>query len=142
VTIAAMWKRVLGFEVTISNQEWKVFIDTRTQKVATQVFRGSWIGDYDDAFTFAELLRSTSGQNDPGYDNPEYDRLLDAAQAELDLERRAELLEQAERVMLADMPILPLYFYVSKHMIKPWVQGRQSNIMDHDLHKRFYVLEH
>ena len=142
VAIAAMWKRVLGFEVTISNQEWKVFLDTRSQKVATQVFRSSWIGDYNDAFTFAELLRSTSGQNDSGYDSPEYDRLLDAAQAELDLDRRAELLEQAERVMLADMPIIPLYYYVSKHMIKPWVGGRQSNIMDHDFHKRFFVLEH
>ena len=142
VAIATMWKRVLGVEATISNQEWKVFIDTRTQKAATQVFRGSWIGDYDDAFTFAELMRSTSGQNDQGYDNTEYDRLLDAAQAELDLDARAKLLERAERVLLADMPIIPLYFYVSKHMIKPWVQGRQSNIMDHDLHKRFYVLEH
>ena len=44
--------------------------------------------------------------------------------------------------MLADMPIIPLYYYVSKHMIKPWVRGHQSNIMDHDYHKRFYVLEH
>lgn len=142
VAIAAMWKRVLGVEATISNQEWKVFLDTRSQKVKTRVFRSSWIGDYNDAFTFAELMRSTSGQNDSGYDNPEYDRLVDAAQAERDLDARAKLLEQAERVLLADMPIIPLYYYVSKHMIKPWVGGRQSNIMDHDLHKRFFVLEH
>ena len=142
VAIAAMWKRVLGFEATISNQEWKVYLDTRSQKVKTQVFRMGWIGDYNDAFTFSEMLRSTSGQNDAGYDNPEYDRLLDAAQAERDLDRRAKLLEEAERVMLADMPIIPLYYYVSKHMIKPWVGGRQSNIMDHDFHKRFFVLEH
>jgi oligopeptide transport system substrate-binding protein len=142
VAIAAMWKRVLGAEATITNQEWKVFLDTRVQKVQTQVFRDGWIGDYNDAFTFAELLRSSAGQNDPGYDNPEYDRLLDAAQTERDLDARAELLEQAERVMLADMPIIPLYYYVSKHMIKPWVGGRQGNIMDHDYHKRFYVLAH
>jgi oligopeptide transport system substrate-binding protein len=142
VSIAAMWKRVLGFEVTITNQEWKVYLDTRAQKVKTQVFRMGWIGDYNDAFTFAEMLRSTSGQNDSGYDNPEYDRLLDAAQDELDLDARAKLLEEAERVMLADMPIIPLYYYVSKHMIKPWVGGRQGNIMDHDFHKRFFVLEH
>jgi oligopeptide transport system substrate-binding protein len=142
VAIATMWKRVLGVEATISNQEWKVYLDTVSQKAQTLVFRRSWIGDYNDAFTFAEILRSTSDQNDTGYANPEYDRLLDAAQAERDLDRRAELLEQAERVMLADMPILPLYYYVSKHMIKPWVRGRQSNIMDHDQHKRFFVLEH
>jgi len=142
VAIAAMWKSVLGVEATLSNQEWKVFIDTRNQKVQTQVFRHGWIGDYNDAFTFAEILRSTAGQNDMGYANPEYDALLDAAQAELDLDRRAALLEQAERVMLADMPIIPLYYYVSKHVIKPWMQGHVDNVMDHDLHKRFYVLKH
>jgi oligopeptide transport system substrate-binding protein len=119
-----------------------VFLDTRNRKIDTQVFRSGWIGDYDDAFTFAEILRSTSGQNDTGYSNPEYDRLLDAAQQELDLDRRAELLEQAERVMLADMPIIPLYYYVSQHMVKPWVRGFSDNVMDHDLHKRFYVLKH
>jgi len=142
VSIAAMWKSVLGVDATLSNQEWKVFIDTRNQKVKTEVFRDAWIGDYNDAFTFAELLRSTAGQNDMGYANPEYDALLDAAQSELDLDRRAALLEQAERVMLADMPIIPLYYYVSKHVIKPWMQGHVDNIMDHDLHKRFYVLKH
>jgi oligopeptide transport system substrate-binding protein len=142
VAIAAMWKTVLGVDTTLSNQEWKVFIDTRNQKDKTQVFRHGWIGDYNDAFTFAELLRSTAGQNDMGYTNPEYDALLDAAQSELDLDRRAKLLEQAERVMLADMPIIPLYYYVSKHVIKPWMQGHVGNIMDHDLHKRFYVLKH
>jgi oligopeptide transport system substrate-binding protein len=142
VAIAAMWKEVLGVETTISNQEWKVFLDTRNQKIKTQVFRSGWIGDYNDAFTFAEILRSTAGQNDTGYANPEYDRLLDEAQAELDLDRRAALLEEAERVMLADMPIIPLYYYVSTHMIKPWVQGREQNIMDHNLHKRFYILKH
>jgi oligopeptide transport system substrate-binding protein len=142
VALAAMWKRVLGVETTISNQEWKVFLDTRNQKIKTQVFRSGWIGDYNDAFTFAEILRSGVGQNDSGYSNPEYDRLLDEAQAELDLGRRAALLEEAERIMLADMPIIPLYYYVSTHMIKPWVQGRQHNIMDHDWHKDFYVLKH
>jgi oligopeptide transport system substrate-binding protein len=142
VAIAAMWKSVLGFEATLSNQEWKVFIATRNQKVQTQVFRDGWIGDYNDAFTFAEILRSTAGQNDMGYTNPEYDALLDAAQSELDLDRRAALLEQAERLMLADMPIIPLYYYVSKHVIKPWMRGHVDNIMDHDLHKRFYVLKH
>ncbi len=142
VAIAAMWRQVLGVETTLSNQEWKVYLDTRRQKIKTQVFRMGWIGDYNDAFTFAEMLRSTAGENDSGYANPEYDRLLDAAQAELDLDRRAALLEQAERIMLADMPIIPIYYYVSKHMIKPWVRGHVGNIMDHDQHRRFYVLKH
>ncbi len=142
VAIASMWKQVLGVETEIINQEWKVFIDTRNKRKDTQVFRHGWIGDYNDAFTFAELLRSTSGQNDPAYNNPEYDRLVGAAQSELDLGKRAKLLEEAERVMLADMPIMPIYTYVTARMVKPWVGGYQSNIMDHHEHKYFYILKH
>jgi oligopeptide transport system substrate-binding protein len=137
-----MWKQVLGVETAITNQEWKVFIDTRNRQKDTQVYRQGWTGDYNDAFTFAELLRSTSGQNDVGYDNPEYDRLVTAAQSELDLGKRAELLQEAERVLLADMPIIPLYYYVTARMIKPWVAGYEPNIMDHHHHKSFYILKH
>ena len=81
----------------ITNQEWKVFIDTRNQKKTRRCSAIGWIGDYNDAFTFAELLSSTSGQNDTGYNNPEYDRLVGAAQSELDLDKRAVLLQDAER---------------------------------------------
>ena len=80
VAIASMWKQVLGVEAEILNQEWKVFIDTRNQKKDTQVYRQGWIGDYDDPFTYLEILRSTAGQNDTGYNNPEYDRLVAASQ--------------------------------------------------------------
>ena len=112
LAIAAMWKQVLGVQATITNQEWKVFIDTRNRKIDTQVYRQGWIGDYNDAFTFAELLRTQSGNNDTGYSSAEYDRLVTAAQSELDMGVRAALLEEAERVLLADMPVMPLYFYV------------------------------
>ena len=142
VTIASMWKQVLGVETEILNQEWKVFIDTRNQKKDTQVYRQGWIGDYNDAFTFAELLRSTAGQNDTGYSNPEYDRLVAASQTELDLAARARLLEEAERVLLADMPIMPLYFYVRMHLTQQWVGGFEPNIMDHHRHKNFFILKH
>jgi oligopeptide transport system substrate-binding protein len=142
VAIAAMWKQVLGVEATLTNQEWKVFLDTRNQKRDTEVFRGGWIGDYNDPFTFAELMQSSAGLNDTGYNNPEYDGLVAAAQSELDLTKRAALLEEAERVFLADMAIMPLYYYVSARMVKPWVRGYQTNIVDRHLHKNFYVLKH
>lgn len=141
VAVASMWKTVLGVETALANQEWKVFLDTTNQR-NTQIFRFGWIGDYNDAFTFAELLKSTSGNNDPGYANPKYDRLLELAQAELDLEKRGDLLEEAERILLEDLPIIPLYFYVKARMVKPWVQGYEPNIMDHHLHKYFSILKH
>jgi len=142
VAIASMWKQVLGVEAEILNQEWKVFLDTRNRKVDTQVYRQGWIGDYNDPFTFLELLRSTAGQNDTGYANSEYDRLVAASQSELDPRSRMELLQEAERLMLNDMPILPLYIYVRSRLIQPWVGGYESNIMDRHRHKYMYVLKH
>ena len=142
VAVAGMWKQVLGVETSILNQEWKVFLDTRNQRIETQVFRGGWIGDYNDAYTFAELMLSNSGLNDSGYNSPAYDRLLRQASAEGDLAKRAELLQAAERQLLADLPIMPLYFYVTARMVKPWVGGYQPNIMDHHRTKNFYILKH
>ncbi len=142
VAIASMWRQVLGVEAEILNQEWKVFLDTRTQRRDTQVYRQGWIGDYNDPFTYLEILRSTAGQNDTGYSNPEYDRLLDASQTTLDPQARMRVLEEAERLMLADMPILPLYIYVRPRLVQPWVGGYESNIMDRHRHKYMYVLKH
>ena len=142
VAIASMWKQVLGVEAEILNQEWKVFIDTRNQKRDTQVYRQGWIGDYNDPFTFLEILRSTAGQNDTGYNNPEFDRLVAASQRALNPQERMELMQQAERLMLEDMPILPLYIYVRSRLVQPWVGGYDSNIMDHHRRKDMYVLKH
>ena len=96
----------------------------------TQVFRSSWVGDFNDAWSFAQLLQSGFGINQPRYSSARYDALLAAAVAEADVGRRRALLEEAERVMLADHPVLPLYFYVNKHLVKPWVQGWTDNVMN------------
>lgn len=142
VAIASMWKQLLGVETSLVNQEWKVFLETRRQMETTQIFRGGWIGDYNDAFTFSQLLHSKNEINHPGYENAEYDALLDAAAAEIDLARRAQLLQQAEQILLHDLPIIPLYVYVSKHLVKPWVGGFEPNIMDHHYTKDLYILKH
>jgi len=142
VAIASMWKQTLGVEAEILNQEWKVFIDTRNQKKDTQVYRQGWIGDYEDPFTYLEILRSTAGQNDTGYSNPEYDRLVAASQSVSDPHARMEILQEAERVMLADMPILPLYIYVRARLVQPWVSGYEPNIMDRHRHKYMSILKH
>jgi oligopeptide transport system substrate-binding protein len=128
--VAAMWKQYLGVEATLVNQEWKVFLQTRAQKTATQVFRAGWIGDYQDPDTFLGLFRSDNGMNDTGYANPQFDALLDRAEQETDAGRRAQLYEAAERIFEHDVPAIPLYFYVSMHLIKPWVLGWQDNLSD------------
>ena len=141
VAVAAMWRQVLGVETSIVNQEWKVYLDTRNQ-LNTQVFRAGWIGDYNDAFTFAEIQHSRSELNNTGYSDPEYDRLLALASAETDLEKRAEYLQQAERVLLEDMPLIPIYFYVTAKMVQPWVAGYEANIMDHYRTQDLKILKH
>jgi oligopeptide transport system substrate-binding protein len=142
VAISAMWRQVLGVQTTLINQEWKVFLDTRRAKEITEVFRGGWIGDYNDANTFAELMQCGGGLNDQGYCNEEYDDLIMQAAIESDPLLRAELLQQAEMVLLMDMPIMPIYFYVSNYLVKPWVGGYETNIMKHDRSKNFYILSH
>jgi oligopeptide transport system substrate-binding protein len=142
VAIASMWKQVLGVKTRLLNQEWKVFLSTRKAKDATEVFRAGWIGDYNDPFTFAQLMYSGNELNDSGYSNPAYDDLLARAALTVDSGERASLMTEAEDILLQDFPIMPLYFYVSKHLVKPWVGGYQSNIMDHHYSKNFYILKH
>ena len=142
VAIASMWKKVLGVETRLLNQEWKVFLATRQSKETTQVFRGGWVGDYNDAFTFSQLMHSDNGMNHSGYINSSYDALIVRAAEESNPELRARLLTQAEGILLGDVPIIPIYFYVSKHLVKPWVGGRRPNIMDHHYTKNLYILKH
>jgi len=142
IAVASMWQQVLGVQTSITNQEWKVYLDTRRQKIDTQTFRAGWIGDYNDANTFASMLLSTSQLNDFGYVEPRYDELLELAAIEGSLEKRAEYLEEAERTLLEDLPIMPLYFYVTTRLIKPWVEGYEPNIMNHHHSKNFRILAH
>lgn len=142
IAIASMWREVLGVETSILNQEWKVYLDTRRQKIDTQVYRAGWIGDYNDANTFAALFLSTSEMNDSGYVSPRYDELIYLAADETDLAARAEYLQEAERIFLEDLPVMPLYFYATTRLVKPWVAGLGQNIMNHNHSKDLRILAH
>jgi oligopeptide transport system substrate-binding protein len=130
VAVASMWKDALGVETTLYAEEFRALLQTIQARRETEVFRSSWVGDYNDAFSFAQLLQSGFGINLTGYANPRYDDLLAEAVAQADPQRRRLLLEEAERVMLADHALLPLYFYVNKHLVKPWVHGWTGNVMN------------
>ncbi len=140
VAIASMWKQTLGIKASLVNQEWKVFLETRKAKVTTEIFRAGWIGDYNDPYTFAELRLSYTQQNDTGYGNPRYDALLEQSGQEGDLHKRAELIQAAERVLNNDIVSIPIYFYVTKRLVKPWVKGYEPNILDHHYTKNIHIL--
>jgi oligopeptide transport system substrate-binding protein len=129
IAIAAMLKQNLGVNVSLVNEEFKTFLETRKLKKVTQMFRAGWIGDYADPNTFAELLQSDAGLNDFGYASAPYDKLVKQAAVTVDSEKRADLLEQAERLMLADLPMMPIYFYVQKRLVKPTVIGYSPNVL-------------
>jgi oligopeptide transport system substrate-binding protein len=128
--VGSMWREVLGANVKLEKLEWKIFLDTRAQHANWQIMRFAWFGDYDDASTFTDIFRSDSLQNLPGYRNIHYDEILGRANALYDPVDRGRLMSAAERMLLDDYPILPLYFYVNKHLVNPRVQGYLPNVLD------------
>ena len=129
IAIASMWKEALGADVRLTQVEFKSLLQD-IDRGDVEMFRSSWVGDYNDAYTFAQYLKSDFGVNLPHYSNPSYDALLVSAARQHDPLAHSALLEEAERVMLADHPLIPLYFYVNKHLVKPQVQGWYDNVMN------------
>jgi oligopeptide transport system substrate-binding protein len=131
VAVQSMWRDVLGVETTLINEEFQVLLSNMRDAEITQVFRSSWVGDYNDAHSFLSVLEAGSAANMPRYANDEYESLMERAANQADPERRRLYLEEAERVMLADHPVIPLYFYVSKHLVSPEVRGWGDNVLDY-----------
>jgi oligopeptide transport system substrate-binding protein len=101
-----------------------------------------WSADYNDAGSFLNTYRSDSVNNDSGYSNAKFDDLLNRAATETDANRRRELLEQAERLMLNESPILPLYYFATKRLVKPYVDGRIDNPLNRLYSKDFSLSPH
>jgi oligopeptide transport system substrate-binding protein len=131
IVVASMWREVLGVDTELTNEEYRVFLESRHDKSRWDVARLAWAADFNDASNFLDILRAHSTNNDPGYTNSSFDALLDAAAANSDAGRRRELLENGERLMLADYPVIPLYFFVSKRLVKPYVHGVVANPLNH-----------
>ena len=138
---ASLWKQVLGVQATLLNEENRVFLQNRDQKILTQVFQSGWISDYADPYSFLNLFRSGGGRNYYGYNNSLYDALLDEIAAERIPSRRRLLMYETERLLLTDVPFVPLYTYVTKRMVNPLLKGWQSNVMDHHYSKDMYFLK-
>ncbi len=131
LAVAAMWREVLGARVTLRNEEWKVFVGNRKQGVITEAFRGGWIADVNDARNFLANFERGGVTNWSGVSDPQFDALVDAADAAPDAATRAAKLHAAEARLLSRHAIIPVYFYTSKHLVRPEVEGFEANPLDH-----------
>ena len=121
---------MLGIQTELFNSEVKVHYND-VQEGNFEVARAGWIADYNDAHNFLYLMDSSTGVlNYAGYSSGEFDRLMAQASLTADLEERAGLLRRAEAMALADMPNIPIYYYVSKNLVAPHVQGWVDNTKD------------
>lgn len=127
--VRKQWQQALGISVRSRNQEFVSLLASQ-RDLEFDVSRRGWLGDYADPNTFLEMYRTGAEHNNTGWGDPEYDRLIAAAKVEPDPERRLKLLADAERMLMDQLPILPIYFYVSKNLVKPYVRGFYENLLD------------
>jgi oligopeptide transport system substrate-binding protein len=131
VELQAMWRRELGLQVELRQNEMKVYQAAQTA-LDYDVSRSSWIGDYNDPNTFLELLTSNNGNNRTGWKNARYDQLLRDANAQMDPTKRAGLLREAETLLVREeLPIVPIYFYAGINFFDPdRIEGVGFNLLD------------
>ena len=123
------WQRELGITVALRNEEWASAQQTQ-QQMKYLVSRRAWIGDYLDPNTFLDMFVTDGENNLTGFSNTEYDKLIAAAAREPDNEKRMHMFQRAERILMDQMPIIPIYFYVARNLVKPHVRGWYNNLQD------------
>ena len=111
-TVQAMWKDALGLEVTLENSEWAVFQETRNNG-DYQIARHGWLGDYTDPMTFLDMWTSYSGQNDADWVNADYDALIATAKSSNDPAVRMQAMHDAEKILMTELPVIPVYYYTN-----------------------------
>lgn len=135
IVATQMWKQKLGVNVTLENQEWKVFLENRGNQ-NYDMARGAWCGDYNEASTFLDLLTTNSGYNDAKYSNERVDALLAEAKSSHDT---GPLYTEVEQIIAADMPVIPIYHYSTNILLKDNVEGwPMENVMQKYYSKDLY----
>jgi len=141
--VAGMWQSALGVKTTIVAEDFPTLLEHRHKKsVDLQVFWYAWAADYPDPTTFLDLFTSSSPENDFGYANPAYDKLVFEAEATADDNRRMGLLQDAEELLVHDNPMIPLYTRAQPYLVKPWVRGYHINPCGLTYDKDVIILPH
>jgi len=138
VAIQQMWKTALSVNVTLANQDWKVYLNSRKNK-DYDMARAGWIGDYADPNTFLDLFVTGGGNNHSGWSNKTYDRLIAQAAGTAERKKRFRIFQEAEKILLEAAPIIPIYAYTNASLIHPDVKGWHPNILDHHPYQYVYL---
>lgn len=138
IAVAASWTQNLGVVTTLVSDEFRVFLAGRKDRSRWDVARLGWLADYDDPASFLEVFSKNSNQNDPDYVSPEFNGLIDAARIEPNPDRRILLLQKSEEVLLNDYPIIPVYFYIARRLVKPYLGGAAITPLNHTYSKHLY----
>lgn len=127
--IQQMWKNNLGINAELKNSEWNTYLSS-IHSMEYSIARAGWVPDYPDANTFIDMWLTDGENNETGWSNAEYDALVQKAAEEPDLDQRLRWMEQAEAILMAELPVIPIYYYVSKAMVAPRVKGYFPNVQD------------
>ena len=128
-TVQQMWKENLGVDAVLRGLEWGVYLDSQ-QTLDYDTCRAGWVADYADPNTFLDMFVTGGENNQTGWSNLRYDELIHEAANEPDPERRMSLLHEAETIFVDEQPIIPIYFRVSKNLVKPYVRGFFHSVND------------
>ena len=127
--IQQMWKTSLNIDVTLTNTDWKVYL-SRQSIGDFQIARAGWIGDYIDPKSFLDMMVTDRGNNQTGWSNKQYDNLLKEAANSTSQQQRFNKFYEAEKILMDEMPIIPIYTYTRIYMLHEDVKGWGNNILD------------
>ncbi|HDS3654061.1 TPA: oligopeptide ABC transporter substrate-binding protein OppA [Klebsiella aerogenes] len=142
IAVASIWKKNLGANVKLENQEWKTFLDSRHQGTF-DVARAGWCADYNEPTSFLNTMLSDSSNNTAHYKSPAFDKIIGDTLQVTDEAKRAELYAQSEQQLDKDSAIVPVYYYVNARLVKPWVGGYTGkDPLDNIYVKNLYIIKH
>lgn len=137
-TLQQMWRRELGLNITLVNQENKI-VNSERKLGHYDIVLSDWVADYLDASTFLEPWRTDDGNNFTGWSSPDYDALLFAAARNLDPSSRAQQLSKAETLLLDAAPVIPLYYNAHTFLLQTSVKGWHPTLLDHHPYKHVWL---
>lgn len=130
LAVADMWRDVLGIETALDKREWAYFLETRGNRADWDVMRYAWFADYPDAASFLSMFETGSEHNLPGFELPAYDEALSNARMAANDTAREQALRTAAQAFDAAYAVAPLYYFVSKRLVRPGLSGYEDNLLD------------